>query len=327
MYLFKSGQYSNLDLNVGYYTHVMGLGQTPDDVTITDNVHSDGALSDHNATTTFWRACENLSVLPVSEGLSGLEQPNTMTWAVSQGTWLRRMHIKGNLNLANTNSDGWPSGGFLADSKIDSVVRSKTQQQWLSRNDVWQTWSGQNWNMVFVGVSNPPSGSWPGSKFTVITNTPVIPEKPYLTMDGSGNFVAKYRTESADQQRGNHLGQWTNAWNIHPAQPILLAQPALDNVGTINAALNAGMNLILTPGVYRLTNTIVVTRPDTIVLGLGYPTLIPTNGNVAISISDVDGIKVGGIIFDAGTTASPEVITSGHRDGFSESCRRPHLSL
>ncbi len=309
-YLFKAGQYSNLDLRIGYYTHVLGLGQTPDDVTITGNVHADGALSEHNATTTFWRASENFSVSPVSTDTSGLEQPNTMTWAVSQGTWLRRMHIKGNLNLANTNGMAWSSGGFLADSKIDSTIRSKTQQQWLSRNDVWQTWSGQNWNMVFVGVSNPPAGSWPGSKFTVITNTPVIPEKPYLTIDGGGNFVVM-----VPNLRTNSMGTtWASGPTPGTAIPLsqfYLAQPALDNSGTINAALNAGMNLILTPGMYRLTNTIVVTRPDTIVLGLGYPTLIPTNGNVALSVADVDGIKVGGLIFDAGTTAAPALLRVG----------------
>jgi hypothetical protein len=311
VYLFKPGQYSNLDLRIGYYTQVIGVGQNPDDVTITGNVHSDGALSEHNATTTFWRACENLSVVPASAGSSGLEQPNTMTWAVSQDTWLRRMHIKGNLNLANTNATAWSSGGFLADSKTDFTVRSKTQQQWLSRNDVWQTWSGQNWNMVFVGVSNPPTGSWPGSKFTVITNTPVIPEKPYLAIDNSSNFVVivpSLRTNSAGISWANGP---TPGASI-PLSQFYLAQPALDNSGTINAALNAGKNLLFTPGVYRLTNTIVVTRPGTIVLGLGFPSLIPTNGNVAISISDVDGVKIGGLIFDAGTTASSELLQVGN---------------
>jgi len=160
-FFFKPGQYTGVTLNVGYYTHVLGLGQSPDDVSITGDVRSDGVLANHNATTTFWRSCENLAVTPTSTASSSLEAANTMTWAVSQGTWFRRMHVKGSLNLANTNSSAWSSGGFLADSKIDSTINSKTQQQWLSRNDIWQTWSGQNWNMVFVGVSNPPSGTWP----------------------------------------------------------------------------------------------------------------------------------------------------------------------
>jgi hypothetical protein len=90
-----------------------------------------------------------------------------------------------------------------------------------------------------------------------------------------------------------------------------LAQPGVDNAATINAALSAGLHLILTPGIYRLTNSILVTQPDTIVMGLGYPTLIPTNRNPAMIISDVDGVKVSGIMFDAGTTASPALLKVG----------------
>ncbi len=71
------------------------------------------------------------------------------------------------------------------------------------------------------------------------------------------------------------------------------------------------MNLIFTPGIYYLTNSILVTQPDAIVLGLGYPTLIPTNRNPAMVISDVDGVKVTGIIFDAGTAASSSLLKVG----------------
>ena len=141
-YFFKPGQYSNLDVNLGYYTQVIGLGQMPDDVIIAGNVHSVGVLANDNATTTFWRSCENMAVIPTGTATSPLEANDTMTWAVSQDTWLRRMHVKGSLNLADTNSGAYSSGGFLADSKIDSTVSSITQQQWLSRNDIWGSWSG-----------------------------------------------------------------------------------------------------------------------------------------------------------------------------------------
>jgi hypothetical protein len=309
-YFFKPGQYSNLDVNLGYYTQVIGLGQMPDDVVITGNVHSVGVLPNDNATTTFWRSCENLAVIPTGTATSPLEANNTMTWAVSQDTWLRRMHVKGSLNLADTNNGAYSSGGFLADSEVDSKVSSKTQQQWLSRNDIWGSWSGQNWNMVFVGVSNPPSGSWPGSKFTVITNTPLIREKPYLSLDGNTNFVVMV-PNLATNSSGTTWASGPTPGVAIPISQFYLAQPGVDNAGTINAALNAGMNLILTPGIYYLTNSILVTQPDTIVLGLGYPTLIPTNRNPAMVISDVDGVKVAGIIFDAGTTASPSLLEVG----------------
>lgn len=309
-FLFKPGQYSNLDVDLGYYTHVMGLGENPDDVTITGDVHADGVLTNNNATVNFWRGCENFAVVPTNAGSSQLEAVNTMTFAVSQDTWLRRMHIEGKLDLSNTNSRAYSSGGFLADSKIDSAVSSRTQQQWLSRNDIWQTWSGQVWNMVFVGDSNTPSGTWPGSKYTIITNTPLVREKPYLALDSGSNFVVV-----VPNLRTNSIG---TSWSSGPAPGVslpissfYLAQPALDNSASINAALNAGLNLILTPGIYFLTNTIFVTNADAIILGLGYPTLVPTNQHPAMVVSDVDGVKIGGIIFDAGSTASSSLLQVG----------------
>lgn len=309
-FLFKPGQYTNLDVNLGYYTQVLGLGKNPDDVTITGNVHADGVLANHNATVNFWRACENFAVVPTSVSSSPLEAAGTMTFAVSQDTWLRRMHIRGNLYLSNTNSGAYSSGGFLADSKIDSTISSRTQQQWLSRNDLWQTWSGQNWNMVFVGSRNVPSGAWPGSKFTIITNTPLIREKPYLCLDSNSNYVV-----IVPNLRTNSIGtSWSSGPTSGASLPFsqfYLAQPALDNSATINAALDSGLNLILTPGIYFLTNTIFVKNPDTVILGLGYPTLVPTNRHPALVVSDVDGVKIGGIMFDAGKTASPSLLQIG----------------
>src|SRR5271165_4804312 len=155
-----------------------------------------------------------------------------------------------------------------------------------------------------------PAGSWPGIAYTVITNTPLIREKPYLYVDSNTNYFVRVPNLVT-----NSLGTtWANGPTPGISIPIsqfYLAQPGADNAATINAALNSGMNLILTPGIYQLTNSIQVTQPDAIVLGLGYPTLIPTNRNPAMVISDVDGVKVSGIIFDAGPTASPSLLEVG----------------
>ena len=228
-FCFEPGQYGDLDVNLGYYTQVIGLGQMPDDTAITGNVHSDGVLANDNATVNFWRSCEDLAVIATNDA--------TMTWAVSQGTSLRRMHVEGSLNLSDTESGAYSSGGFMADSTVDSTVSSITQQQWLSRNDIWGNWSGGSWNMVFVGVSNAPSGSWPGSPYTVITNTPLIREKPFLSIDSNTNFeviVPNLETNSFGTT-------WANGPTPGVAIPIsqfYLARPGVDNAGTINAALN-----------------------------------------------------------------------------------------
>lgn len=302
---FMPGTYTNIAVNMGYYMQVLGLGQMPDDVTINGLLDVHGFLADHNATCNFWMSSENLAVSPTnSDGRS--------TWAVSQATSFRRMHVKGNLYLADTDyQDAWSSGGFLADSKIDSTIYTITQQQWFSRNDNWGDWSGGNWNFVFVGDSPTPPLGWPGwPNNTIITNTPLVREKPYLYVDSNTNYFVM-----VPNLKTNSLGTtWASGPTPGVSIPIsqfYLAQAGVDNAASINAALSSGLNLILTPGIYRLTNSILVTQPDTIVMGLGFPTLVPTNRNPAMVISDVDGVKVSSLIIDAGTTASPSLLTVG----------------
>ena len=76
------------------------------------------------------------------------------------------------------------------------------------------------------------------------------------------------------------------------------------------------------PGVYTLARPIEVSRPDTIVLGLGFPTLIPQNGNPAMLIDSDRGALVAGIIFDAGPRTSAVLLQVGEsRDGRDDGAR------
>ncbi|HSY43503.1 MAG TPA: hypothetical protein VK811_06295, partial [Candidatus Acidoferrum sp.] len=163
-------------------------------------------------------------------------------------------------------------------------------------------------NMVFVGVANAPGQSWPN--YTTITNTPLIREKPYLSLDSNNNFVVMVPNLETNSSGTTWANGPTPATSI-PISRFYIAQAGVDNAVSINAALNSGLNLILTPGVYNLTGTINVTNPDTVVIGLGYPTLVPSLGLPSMTISDVNGVKVTGIIFDAGTTASPALLEVG----------------
>ncbi len=294
--LFKPGSY-NVDVNVGFYTQVLGLGLSPDDVTINGAVHAEADWNNGNATQNFWRDAENLSVTPAS---------GTDRWAVSQAAPYRRMHVRGSLQL---DDGGWSSGGFLADSKIDGQVRSGSQQQWLSRNTQWGSWSGSNWNMVFVGATNAPSGNFPNPPFTVVSQTPTVREKPFLYVGQAGAynvFVPALRSNT----QGISWGNGTAAGSSLPISRFFVAKPGV-SAATINAALAQGLNLLFTPGIYHLSETIRVTRADTVVLGLGLATLIPDNGVTAMSVADVDGVKVAGLLFDAGTTNSPVLMQVG----------------
>ncbi len=300
-YLFKPGKY-NLDVQVGFYMQVLGLGRSPDDVEITGAVRSKARwMANHNATCNFWRSVENLSLIPTLDS-------NVNVWAVSQATAMRRVHVKGALNLWD---GGWSSGGFLADSRIDGEVNSGSQQQWLSRNTDWGGWKGANWNMVFVGVAHPPGGQWPNPPYTIIEKTPVIREKPYLCVDGNGNYEVMVPDLATNGTAGTTWPTAPKRGTSVPIERFHLAKPETDNSASLNAALSQGKHLLLTPGIYRLQSPIRVTHPGTIVLGLGYPTLQPTNGTSALVVDDLDGVKMGGLLVEAGDVSSPTLVQIG----------------
>jgi hypothetical protein len=296
--LFMPGKY-HVDVPVGFYTQVLGLGATPDAVKIDGNVHSDASLPHNNATCTFWRAAEGFAVTPAG---------GTMQWAVSQAVPFRRMHVRGNLVLHQNH--GWASGGWMSDSLIDGNVDSGSQQQWISRNSEWRSWTGSNWNMVFVGVVSPPAGEWPSPPFTKVDRVPVVREKPFLEVDSKGNWGVRVPDLRMDSKGVSWHGGSTPGHSI-PLSRFYVAWPGVDSAASINAQLAKGKELLFTPGIYNLEDAIRVTRPNTIVMGLGYATLKPAHGTAAITTADVDGIDIAGVLFDAGVEKSPVLLRVG----------------
>jgi hypothetical protein len=294
--LFKPGKY-NLDVKVGYYMEVIGLGESPEDVVITGSVRSN-TTNWNSVLTNFWRSVENLTVIPTTD--------TTNIWGVSQAAPMRRVHIKGNLQLFDI---GYASGGFLADSKIDGVVTSGPQQQWFSRNTQWGKWSGGHWNMMFVGVPGAPSENWPDKPFTTIKETPLIREKPFLAYDDKGFNVRipKLKKNSIGPGWVNHIKDDRTL----PLDEFYLVKQGIDNAESINAALKKGKNLLITPGIYSLDESLKVTREGTVIMGLGMPTLMPLNGNPVMEVSDVNGISVCGILIDAGNITSETLLVIG----------------
>jgi hypothetical protein len=300
-FLFKPGKYT-LDVKVGYYTQVLGLGAAPDDVSVTGAIRSMGNASG-NATLSFWRACENAAVTP------GPTQAGQNIWAVSQGASFRRMHIAGNLMLADT---GTSSGGYIADAKIDGRVTSASQQQYFTRNTEWTAWQGGVWNMVFVGVSAPPAGAWPALPYTVVDKTPLAQEKPFLTIDGAGKYSVVVPGSRKDAKGASWTaGAGAPAPVTLPLDSFYVARAGRDPAATMNAALASGKHLLLEPGIYHLDQPLRVTREGTIVLGLGLATLVPDAGTPALTITDVGAVKIAGLIVDAGGVNSPTLIEVG----------------
>ncbi len=309
--LFKPGVYHN-KVKLGFYTQLLGLGQFPDDVMLQGGIQVEAHWHEEDATQNFWRSVENLSVTPDN---------GTMQWAVSQAAPLRRIHVRGNMLLDD--NGGWSSGGFIADSLIDQQINSGTQQQWLTRNSTVGSWTNANWNMVFVGVKNAPdSEHWPTPPYTVVEKTPLVREKPFLTIDGTGAYQVFVPALHANTQ-GISWQQAHIAGETLPLSQFYIAKAAVDTADSINTALSSGKHLLLTPGIYTLNKPLQVTQPNTVVLGLGIATLKPVAGNVALSIADVDGVKLGGVLFDAGEKNSDVLLQIGDHKGTVSHANNP----
>ncbi|MFB7650774.1 MULTISPECIES: coagulation factor 5/8 type domain-containing protein [unclassified Streptomyces] len=296
--LFKPGTYNGLNAQIGFYTAIAGLGLSPDDTTINGDVTVDAGWFNGNATQNFWRSAENLALVPVN---------GTNRWAVSQAAPFRRMHVRGGLNLA-PDGYGWASGGYIADSRIDGQVGPYSQQQWYTRDSSVGGWLNAVWNMVFSGVEGAPGQSFPDPPYTTLETTPVSREKPFLYLDGDAYRV--FLPEKRTNARGVSWGNGTPRGTSLPLTQFYVAKPGV-SAATLNQALEEGLHLLLTPGIYHLDGTVEVKRAGTVVLGLGYATLIPDNGVTALKVADVDGVRLAGFLVDAGPVNSATLLEVG----------------
>ena len=316
--LFKPGTYGSnanpLDIRVGYYTEVDGLGQDPSAVTINGGVTATGR-DGSGALDTFWRSVSNLTIHAVPTA-DGCHTGNEM-WAVSQAAPMRRVHVKDFTTfMPYCESPNYASGGFVADSWLEGGALNGSQQQFYVRNsDLGTGWTNGVWNQVFSGDINAPAQSFPNPPYTTLAATPVSREKPYLYVDTNG----AYNVFIPSAQTDSHGTTWANGHT--PGRSLSLssffvAHPG-DSVSKINSALAQGKNLLVTPGVYDIAQSVAVKRADTIVLGLGMATFTAQNGAIPMTVADVQGVDIAGLTFDAGPVNSPTLLRvgSGHEKG------------
>ncbi len=323
--LFEPGTYGSaadpLTFQVGYYTEVAGLGGSPGDVTINGSIDvynqclpaADGTNTNCIALDNFWRSMSNLTINVT--GGTGC-QAATDFWAVSQAAPMRRVAVNGKLSLMDYCNGGpdYASGGFIADSAFSgSTVINGSQQQFIVRNSNLDGWSNGVWNQVFSGDIGAPPTTFPptatSGPYTTLATSPVTQEEPFLQTDASGNYsvfvpALQHNSSGTSWQSGPAAGTSV------PISKFFIATPSTP-VLAIDAALALGQNLLLAPGVYDLKAPILVSRPNTIVLGLGFPTLVPQNGTAAMQVLGVPGVKLSGMIFDAGPKNSPVLLQVG----------------
>ena len=334
--LFQPGTYGSagnpLVFQVGYYTQVAGLGARPQDTVVNgaidvfNNLCTAGT-QDCNSDDNFWRSLSNLTLNvtlpksppayapPVVDPFTKFCTNTAEMWSVSQASPIRRAIINGSVVFqdycANHN---FASGGFIADSQVSGKLNFFGNQQFMVRNSAIGGAAGCPnglWNMVYSGVQGAPAPVFSGQcqQNTVLSASPVTEEEPFLFTDSGGN----YNVFVPAVQRGSSGPSWaggSEAGTSVSLAKFFVASPDTPALA-ITAALAHGKDLILTPGVYNLDQPIVVSRPGTVVLGLGLATLVPQHGNAAMVVLPNNGVKLSGLIVDAGPVNSPVLLSVG----------------
>jgi hypothetical protein len=314
---FAPGTYGTPDdpltFQVGYYTTVAGLGFSPGDVVINGSIdvyNQCFAASNCIALDNFWRSLSNLTINVA--GGTGC-QAATDFWAVSQAAPLRRVQVNGKLSLMDycDGSPDYASGGFIGDSRFTgSSVINGSQQQWVTRNSDLDSWSNGVWNQVFCGDPGAPAQNFGnGGVYTMLATCPATEEEPFLYTDAQGNydvFVPAVQHDSSGPAWASGAEPGTSI----PISKFFVASPGTSGA-QMTSALARGLNLLLTPGVYDLNQPIVVPHPGTVILGLGMATLVPQQGNAAMIVVPNAGVKLSGLIIDAGPVNSPVLLSVG----------------
>ena len=325
--LFLPGEYGTaedpLQIRVGYYTEVAGLGASPSDVGINGKVEVLNRCFDDPsnpefvgcfALNNFWRALSNLTIEVNGAGQDGCTASANF-WAVSQAVSMRRVEVTGgNLSLMDyCTGPSFASGGFIADSKAGLIING-SQQQWYTRNSEVGEWSNAVWNQVFTGVEGAPDDSnYPDPPYTTLETTALSREKPFLYVDDNGEWFVRV----ADAQSDTRGTTWEDGFppgRSIPLDDFHIVEPD-DSIQTMNVQLAKRMNLLITPGMYDMTRGLDIKHPDTVVLGLGIATLTAQDGATPITIKDNPGVIVAGLTVDAGPVMSDVLFQVGKTRG------------
>ena len=316
--LFAPGVYEGLDFEIGYYVQLSGLGSKADDVVFTncqrgpfvealnkrEHVGGHAGLS----LDTFWRMAENFKT----------EATNGQLWAVSQAAPMRRVHIATDLLLHDAGA--WASGGVLANAIVEGKVQFGSQQQFLCRNVHFQKASISlgAWSNVFVACQNhpkPSSGKLWGPSVTIDSSPLLIVEKPFVSLkEGGDDHPQKYelripkpriQTQDGDYEEfsSNTVGPTLDGTNEERRDFafVKVAIATNDSHEDLQATLDDGKDLLLSPGIYNLTKSLIIKKSNQVILGMGLATIVaPLDGTPCIKIQPhLEGVHIAGIMLEA----------------------------
>jgi hypothetical protein len=304
------------------YVQVLGLGNYPTDVKIVGERGIYCPATDPGGSgslDTFWRSVENLTT----------GGPNGMLWAVSQAAPLRNVVVQGDLKLSD--GDAFSSGGFAAQEKAEyHTVVPGTQQQFCFRDCEFGAVSTTAWSQVFIGggkvhnlriadqdipldsnrltvikrdnlfaverqtVQHPVLGVVQLPAHSQVLKTPLIAEKPFVSIDDDG-LCFFLNVPGSERPKRDFSGVF-----------VYSGDTGYDTSAELQLALDSGLDIVLCPGVYSLSDTLHIRVHDQVFLCLGMATLVaPTSGRAAIYVPPtLRGVRLAGLFIEASAPAN-----------------------
>ena len=199
--LFAPGEYK-VDVPIGYYTQVLGLGPSPDSVHISGNVHSDATLPRNNATCTFWKAAEGFSVTPtggadeVGRFTSRTVPPHARSWRYCPSPGRRMGERRLDVGRPDRRQGGRRPATAVdfKEHRVGKLDRRELEHGLRRR-------------------SQPAGRRMARAALHQNRQVPIVREKPFLEVDKSGKY-SRPRSCAADQQLGHHLARRVHARKV-----------------------------------------------------------------------------------------------------------------
>lgn len=210
---------------------------------------------------------------------------------------------------------------------VDGKLVFGPQQQFCSRSvTIGEEGSivKGSWSNVYVDCkvpSNVDIANQPGTKTwqktpdgltqilygaSTTTHTPkVTVEKCFVAMESNDSdkfvlHVPKPRVRDGAAPLGADLSGEND--ETRPFEKVYVAKSSDGNVARmINKAFRQGKDVVLSPGIYELKESIQIGKKEGVLLGIGMATLVaPTNGAPCIQVRPhTEGVRVEGIMFEA----------------------------
>ena len=334
---FEPGTYGSaanpLVFQVGYYTEVAGLGAMPQDTVVNgaidvfNNLCTAGT-SDCNSDDNFWRSLSNLTLNvdlpssppayapPVVDPFGAGCTNSAEMWSASQAAPIRRAIINGSVVFQDyCATQNFASGGFIADSQVSGDLNFYGNQQYMVRNSAIGGANGcpngpvehgllRGQGRAGAGLHRPvraehgPAGepgdrgrAVPVHRLAAAITTSSFPRSSTIRPARPGPAAAKPARPSRCR---------SSSWPAR-ARPPWPSPPRWPWARTSSSR----------PASTTWTSPSWSAVPDTVVLGLGLATLVPQHGNAAMIVVPNQGVKLSGLIIDAGPVNSPVLLSVG----------------